>query len=77
VDPQRLKHAYERLQILDDRLTYQVRGTSSAGFSRPGLEQLDDRLRHLAEYTLELKEIVAELIMAIGSRPKPPPAQGG
>ena len=74
MDPQRMKRAYEKLQVLDERLTYKVRAASGSGggFSRPGVEQLEERLRHLAEYTVELKEIVGELFVAIGSRPKPP-----
>ena len=76
MDPQRMKRAYEKLQVLDERLTYKVRSAAGGGggFSRPGVEQLDERMRHLAEYTVELKEIVAELFVAIGSRPKPPPS---
>jgi hypothetical protein len=32
-------------------------------------DRLEHQLRDLATYTVELKEIVGELILAIGSRP--------
>lgn len=70
-----MKQAYERIRLLDERLTHKIRGSRS-GFTRPGVEQLDERLRQLSEYTLELKEIVEQLFVAIGSRPRPPADPG-
>ncbi len=72
MDPQRLKAAYEKLQSLDDRMTYKVRPRSGGPLSRPTLEQLEVTVRELATYTVELKEVVEELILSIASRPKPP-----
>lgn len=77
MDPKRLKKAYNQLQALDERLTYRVRPRSGGGLSRPGIEQVDERLRDLANYTVELKEIVQELILAVGTRPKKSENQGG
>ena len=37
---------------------------------RPSLEELDVRGRELAAYTVELQEIVAELMEAIAAQPK-------
>ena len=72
-----MKHAYDRLRLLDERLTYKVRGASSSGFSRPGVDQLEIHVRALAEYTIELRSIVEELFVAIGSRPQAPATPGG
>jgi hypothetical protein len=73
MDPQRLKDAYERLQILDDRLTYRLRQRPA---NRGNTEQLEDRVRDLSEYVVDLKEILNELFLAIASKPRPaaPPA---
>jgi hypothetical protein len=71
MNPDRLKSAYHKLQLLDERLTYRVRAGRPSLHS-PGLPELDDRLRLLSEYTIELKEIVNELILALGTRPKSP-----
>lgn len=72
MDPQRLKTAYEQLRSLDERLTHKVRPRPGGGLVRADLERLEERHRDLAAYTVELKEIVAELILAIASRPAPP-----
>lgn len=78
MDPQRLKQAYEQLQSLDERLTYRVRPRTGGGMVRPDTEQLDERLRDLATYTIELKEIVSEVVLAIATRsPGAKPPAGG
>ena len=71
MDPQRLKDAYEKLQLLDDRLTYKVKPRNT-GLSRPTPEQLEASLRDLASYTVELKEVVQELFLSIAGRPAKP-----
>lgn len=72
MDPARFKEAYERLLYLDERLTYKVRRKGS--FHSPGVDEVDQALRDLGEYTVELKEVMRELFLAIGSKPAPPPA---
>jgi hypothetical protein len=72
MDAQRLKEAYQRLQSLDDRLTHQVRPRPGGSLVRPSPEHLEVAMRDLATYTIELKEIVQELILAIAGRPKDP-----
>ena len=72
MDAQRLKDAYQRLQSLDDRLTHKVRPRSGGPLVRPSPDHLELALRDLATYTVELKEIVEELVLAIAGRPKPP-----
>ncbi len=69
MDSQRLKAAYQKLQSLDDRMTYKVRPRGGA-LTRPSPEQLETALRELAAYTVELKEVVEELFVAIGSQAK-------
>lgn len=73
MDPQRLKETYQKLQALDDRLTHKVRPRAGGALVRPSSDQLEQSLRDLAHYTVELKEIVAELILAIATRPQTPP----
>jgi hypothetical protein len=70
MDPQRLKDAYQKLQMLDDRLTYKIRPKPGGGLTRPNPEQLEQSLRDLASYTVELKEVVQELFLAIAGKPK-------
>lgn len=77
MDPNRLKQAYAKLRSLDERLTYKVRPRTGGSLHRPSTDQLEERMRDLAHYTVELKEVVHELIVAIGSRPKPPAGEGG
>lgn len=79
MDPQRLKNAYDQLNSLDERLTHRVRPRAGGSLLRADTERLEERLRDLAAYTVELKEVVAELILAVASRPAPPqgpPASG-
>jgi len=69
MDPQRMREAYQKLQSLDERLTYKVRPRPGGSMTRPNPEQLEQSLRDLAAYTVELKEIVEELFIAIASKP--------
>ncbi|HYU31491.1 MAG TPA: hypothetical protein VEW48_04960 [Thermoanaerobaculia bacterium] len=75
MDPQRLKDAYQKLQLLDELYTYKVKPRPGGALVRPGPEVLEQQLRDLASYTVELKEVVSELFLAIAGRPKPP--EGG
>jgi hypothetical protein len=68
MDPQRLKDAYQKLQMLDDRLTYKVRPKPGGALTRPTPEQLELGMRDLANYTVELKEVVQELFLAIAGK---------
>lgn len=69
MDPQRLKTAYQKLEVLDERLGHKVRPRAGGGYSRPGVDQLEERLRDLASFTVELKEVVHDLFVAIASKP--------
>ena len=68
MDPQRLKNAYQQLESLDERLSYKVR--PRPGGISPTTDQVDAKLRDLANFTLELKDIVREFMLAFASRPK-------
>lgn len=70
MDPKRFKEAYERLQYLDDSLTHKVRRHGRSRLHAPSLDEVDDALKTLGEYTTELKDVLRELFLAIGSRAK-------
>lgn len=72
MDPQKLKDAYQKLQNLDERLTHKVRPRPGGPLVRPNPEQIEQALRDLATYTVELKDVVQELFLAIAGKPKPP-----
>jgi hypothetical protein len=73
MDPKRFKEAYNRLKLLDER-SYRLRPRSGSGpMLRGSVEQLEERLRELASYTVDLREIVEELFVAIASEPAPAP----
>jgi hypothetical protein len=69
MDAPRFRNAYEKLQLLDDRLTHKVRPRSGGPLVRPSPDQLEQSLRELATYTVELKEVLAELFLAIAGKP--------
>lgn len=69
MDSQRLKDAYYKLESLDERLTFKLRSRSGGGMVRPSVEQLEERMRDLSEYTLELKDVLRELILAFARKP--------
>lgn len=73
MDNQRFREAYARLQRLDEGSTYKLRNRGRSP-NRLSTEQLEDRVQEMATYTLELKEILQELFLAIGT--KPSKAQG-
>lgn len=77
MDPQKLKDAYQKLQALDERLTFKVRPRSGGPLTRPNPEQLEQSLRELATYTVELKEVIQELFLAIAGRPAAAPGSPG
>ena len=70
MDPKRFKDAYDRLQYLDENLPYKVRRHGRTRLHSPSLEEVDDALKTLGDFTTELKDVVRELFLAIGSKPK-------
>jgi len=69
MDPQKLKDVFDRLEALDDRLSYRLRGRTVAGSHRASPEELEERLRDVTSYVLELRELVRDLMLAIAARP--------
>jgi len=70
MDPKRFKEAYARLEVVDDRLSYRIRSKSVKARTAPSTELLDERVRDLAELTLELKDVLRDLMVAIAARPE-------
>lgn len=66
MDPNRLKEAYQQLESLEDRLAYKVRPRS--GMSTTSLDQIDQRQKDLANFTLELKDIMKEFMLAFAKQ---------
>jgi hypothetical protein len=72
MDPQRLKDAYQKLQSLDERMSHKIRPARGGAMVRPSMEQIETAMRDLANYTLELKEVVQELFLSIAGKPNTP-----
>jgi hypothetical protein len=66
MDPNRLKEAYQNLESLEDRLAYKLRPRS--GMSSPSTDQLDQRMKDLATFTLDLKDIMKEFMLAFAKQ---------
>lgn len=66
MDPERMKQAYQRLEALDERLSYKIRPKTS--YTQPSADQINAHLNDVANFTLELKDIVRDLMMAFASR---------
>lgn len=75
MDPQKMKEAYQKLESLDERLTYKIRARGTT--VQPTTDQLNAKLNDVATYTIELKEILQEFMLAFATRrPESPPPQG-
>lgn len=72
MDPQKMKEAYQKLESLDERLTYKIRTRGTT--VQPTTDQLNAKLNDVASYTIELKEILQEFMLAFATRrPEGPP----
>ena len=70
MDSNRLKEAYQRLEFLDERLRYKIKPRAGT-MASPTADQVDAKLRDLATYTLELKDIMREFMLAFARQRKP------
>ena len=70
MDAKRFKDAYARLDLIDDRLSYKIRTKSVKSRTAPSVDQLDERVKDLAEMTLELKDVLKELMLSMASKPE-------
>ncbi len=68
MDPKKFKAAYQRLEVLDDLMSHKVRPRSRS-MAGATADQLDERMQDLAKYTLEIKEVVRDLFLAIAAQP--------
>ena len=71
MDPKKMKEAYDRLETLDDRLAYRVRPKTHT-MVQPTPDQINKHLDDVAEFTLELKDILRDFMLCFASKPKPP-----
>lgn len=74
MDSNRFHEALKRLQALDEMSTYKIRPRAGS-MSRVNIEQLEERHRELAHYTIALKEILHELFQAIAGQPAESPQE--
>lgn len=74
MDPQKMKEAYQKLESLDERLTYKIRSRGTT--VQPTTDQLNNKLNEVATYTIELKEILHDFMLAFATRRPEPPPQG-
>lgn len=65
MDATKLKHVRDRLDLLDDRLTHRVRPRQPANMGRLNPQLMEERVKDLSHYTVELKEILRELAEAL------------
>jgi hypothetical protein len=65
MDAAKLKNVYDRLDLLDDRLTYKLRPRQASNMGRLNPQQLEERVKDLSQYTVELKEIVRDLAASL------------
>lgn len=70
MDPERMKEAYQRLEALDERMSYKIR--PKGGYLQPSADQINGHVNDVANYVLELKDIMRELMLAFASRRQPP-----
>ena len=62
MDPKKLVELQSRLEYLDERWTYRIRPDTGGSMIRSSSEELDRKIRELANYTIEIKDILRELI---------------
>ena len=62
MDREKLKELREHLEFVDDRFTHRLRHAGSTSMVRVGPEELERRHRDLADYAIELKETLQQLL---------------
>ncbi len=69
MDPQRFRDVYQRIRELDELSTHRIRPRTH-GLHRATLEEIEKRGNEIALYSIELREIVEELMEAIAAKPQ-------
>ena len=77
MDAERFRRAYRQLEALDERLTHKLRARDRMTLGPPTQRQLEQKVKDLSAYSIELKEVVRELFLAIAGRPEAAPRSGG
>ena len=65
MDRDKIREIKEHLDFIDERLTHRVRGGSSGSLVRLGPDELERRHRDLADYVVEVKEVLRQLLHAL------------
>ena len=65
MDHKKIKAAQERLGSLGEQRGHTIRSQARGSLIRPEVDELERRLRELAGYTLELEEILRDLLDAL------------
>ncbi len=68
MDAKIFREAQQKLQSLDERMTYRIRPRSTGYLGHLTREQLEERHRDLANFTIQLKEIMDALFQAIAGK---------
>ena len=69
MNAKQLAEVGQRLELLDERLTYKIRPRRQVSMSPASTQQLEERLKDLAEFSIELKELLQDLVRALGDEP--------
>ena len=69
MDADKFREAYRRLQTLEERYPHKLRPRRRVSLAPPSLREVEQQQRELAEYTLELEQVVRGLFLAIAGRP--------
>lgn len=62
-----LSEMLTRLELLDERLGYKLRDRGG-GFSTRTADEVDKRCSEVAEYVLEMKDVLRELLRTLDGR---------
>jgi hypothetical protein len=68
LDREKLRELREHLDFVDDRYTHKIRSLGGGSLVRPGPEELERRQRDLAEYAIELKETLQQLLALLDQK---------
>ena len=65
MNKEKIREIAEHLEFVDDRYTHKVRAGTSGSLVRLGPEELERRHREMADYVVELKETLRQLLQAL------------
>ena len=65
MDREKIRELREHLDFIDEKFTHRVRQGQRASMVRLEPEELERRQRDLAEYVIELKETLSQLLVIL------------